>query len=534
MQPDAHTVQRLNPSPWTPLRYRPFREVWLAWLVVMVTFWTNELSAAWTMATLADDPLWIALVPAAGSLPIFIFATPAGALADIVDRKNLVTAAQVLAVLASLMLGTLMYFNLMPPALLLAILLLHGSSFAFRLPSFAAAVSDSAPIHEVPKAIALNTMATNMARVIGPLLAGVALTVAQPAWIFIANAALGLYVLRAVRRWPRRPSSSALPSERLVGAIRLGFRFVRATPAVLISLNKGALFFFFSIVTLALLPVLVKTRFAGGSGMYTGLMASFGFGAVVLAILLPRFRGRWTANQLWLGASILNVAACAVLAATANQWVAAAACVAAGASWLCVASSLQIAAQSALPRWVRARAIAVFQMAIMGASAFGALLWGGLASRYGVQASLFCASALGAIFTLMTLHYLIVEADSKDAEPTPFDLGAELSVPVEPDRGPVVIAIRYRVRLEQHAEFRGLMRESRSSRLRNGAISWGLLRDAADPQAFIEHFVFESWADRLRQIDHVTQADELLRRRKREFHADAAPPQINRWISEPE
>ena len=520
-----------SPSAWTPLRHAPFRAVWLSWLIVMVAFWTNELAAAWTMAAATRSPLLVTLVPAAGTLPIFLFATLAGTLADIVERRRIVWAAQAVAVASQVLLFLLLQFDALTPGLLLAVLLVHGSAFAFRLPSFAAAVSDTAPKAEVAKAISLNTLATNLARVIGPLLGGSALVVAGPKWVFLGNAVLGSVVLLTVARWPASARSAAsLPGERLLGAVRLGFRFVRATPAVLLAVQKGALFFFFSVVSLALLPVLASSRFPGSASTFSLLMAAFGLGAVLVALSFARLRARWCTEPLFRAASIVNVLACVLLAAAQRLDLTLLACVLAGGSWMGVASATQIVAQSALPNWVRARGIAVFQTAVMGASAFGAIAWGTLASHTALQWALYAAALVGAASTALLWRRRLADAPPSHTEVFGGDIAGELAVPVAPEKGPVVIAIRFRVPPPGQPEFLALMAESRASRLRHGAISWSLLQDSTDAEVFVEHFIFESWADRLRQIDHATQADEELRRRKRALCSE--PPTLHRWVSQ--
>jgi MFS family permease/quinol monooxygenase YgiN len=517
------------PSSLTPLQFAPFRGIWLSWLTVMLGYWMNEIAAAWTMTSLTRDALWVALVPASGTLPIFLFATLAGALADLVDRRSIVLVCQVIAAIASFALFALLKMSLLSPGLLIGVLLAHGMSFAFRFPSFAAAVSESAPREEIPKAIALNTMATNIARVAGPIVAGGLLAFADAGWVFLFNGVLSLAVVAGLKLWPKTSRASGLPAERLFGAVRLGFRFVRASPAVLAAVNKAAFFFFFSVVALALMPVLAKTRFAGSASTYSLLMVAFGAGAVFTSLRFAWLRSRWSTNRLWRWASEANISACAVFALAPNIPIALVAAVIAGGSWMCVASSMQIAAQSALPPWVRARGIAVHQTAVMGASAAGAIAWGSVASHFGVTAAFMLAAVVGMALTAALLRKQVGDVAAAHAELAGLDLAGELSFPISPEQGPVVIAITFRVAVDQQKKFLALSRESRASRLRHGAISWTLLRDPNDAELFIEHFIFESWADRLRQLDHASQADEELRQRKRALCVE--PPSISRWIA---
>jgi len=295
-------------------------------------------------------------------------------------------------------------------------------------------------------------------------------------------------------------------------------------------LVRISLFFFHSTALLALLPLVARGLRGGGAGTYTLLLASMGAGAIVAALFLPRLRQRWSRDGLVARGATLQAVAMAVVAFSPDALVAVPAMFAAGMAWITTANSLSVSAQLGLPDWVRARGMSMYQMAIMGASASGAAIWGQVATLGTVQTSLLIASVTGAI--TMILANRLMSDTSVDEDLTP---SSQFKAPVAdapPATGHVVVTIEYQIDPARADDFRTLMQKSRRSRLSHGALSWELLRDISDPGRFTEQIVDDSWTDHLRRFERVTAADVALRDRKLAFHVGDSPPVVTRWVME--
>ncbi|RYE77097.1 MAG: MFS transporter, partial [Oxalobacteraceae bacterium] len=290
------------------------------------------------------------------------------------------------------------------------------------------------------------------------------------------------------------------------------------------------LFFLHSTALLALLPLVARGLAGGDAGTYTVLLASMGSGAIVAAMFLPRLRQLMARDRLVLSGAGLQALASAAVAVSPNLYMAASAMFFAGIAWMATANALSVSAQLALPDWVRARGMSIYQMAIMGASALGAAFWGQVATVTSVETSLLVAAASGLV-TMLAVHLLVQDREiEEDLTPS-----QAFKVPVTddpPPSGHVLVTIEYLIQPARAAEFLALMQHSRRSRLRQGALSWDLLRDIGVPGRYIEQIIDQSWTEHLRRFDRVTAADVALRERKLAFHIGETPPVVTRYLME--
>ena len=530
------TTVRPGPDPaslsaWAPLRSPVFRMLWGTWMAANICMWMNDVAAAWLMTSLTTSPIWVALVQSASTLPVFLLGLPSGALADILDRRRYFIITQFWVAAVALVLCLTIVMGAMTAPLLLALTFANGVGLAMRWPVFSAIVPELVPRAQLPAALALNGIAMNASRIIGPLVAGALIAGAGSEYVFVLNAVLSLISGFVIMRWRREHVPSPLGRERLISAMRVGVQFVRQSARLRAILLRVALFFFHSTALLALLPLVARGLHSGDAGTFTLLLASMGFGAIfVVAFLLPRLRRSFSRDTLVLGGMLLQSAATATVAFAPNVYVASPAMFLAGAAWITTANALSVAAQLALPDWVRARGMSIFQMAIMGASALGAAVWGQIASLTSVPTSMLIA-ALTAVVAISATH-LLLRDQSIEEDMTP---SREFKVPsaeAPPLTGQVRITIEYHIDPARSAEFRVLMQESRRSRLRQGALAWELLRDIADPGRYIEQITDESWTEHLRRFDRVTTGDVALRDRKLAFHLGESPPVVTRLVLE--
>jgi MFS family permease len=516
-------------SAWAPLGSPVFRMLWATWLAANICMWMNDVAAAWLMTSLTTSPIWVALVQSASTLPVFLLGLPSGALADILDRRRYFIITQFWVAAVAVILCITIVMGGMTAPLLLALTFANGVGLAMRWPVFAAIVPELVPRVQLPAALALNGLAMNASRIIGPLVAGALIAGAGSEYVFVLNAVLSLISGFVIMRWRREHVPSPLGRERLISAMRVGVQFVRQSARLRAVLLRVALFFFHSTALLALLP-LVARGLGGGAGTFTLLLASMGVGAIALVFVLPRLRQRLSRDALVLGGVVLQSVATALVAVAPNVYIAAPAMALAGAAWLATANTLSVSAQVALPDWVRARGMSIFQMAIMGASASGAAVWGQVATVSNVPTAMLVAALTGALANFATQWFFKDRSIEEDMTPS-----REFKVPsavAPPLTGHVRVTIEYQIDPAKAAEFRALMQESRRSRLRQGALAWELLRDISDPGRYIEQITDESWTEHLRRFDRVTAGDVALRDRKLAFHLPDAPPVVSRSVVE--
>ena len=504
--------------------------LWFTWLTANICMWMNDVAAAWMMTSMTTTPLWVALVQSASTLPVFLLGLPSGALADILDRRRYFIVTQFWVAAVATLLCITVISGVMTPPLLLALTFANGIGLAMRWPVFAAIVPELVARAQLPAALALNGVAMNASRIVGPLVAGALIASAGTEYVFVLNATLSVISGFVIMRWRRDHVPSPLGRERLVSAMRVGLQYVAQSSRLRAVLLRISLFFLHSTALLALLPLIARRLHGGDAGTFTLLLASMGAGAIAAAMYLPRLRQLMPRDTLVLRSTMLQSLSTAVMAVAPNAWVAVPAMLINGMAWIACANSLSVSAQLSLPDWVRARGMSMYQMAIMGASALGAALWGQVATLSSVSTGLLVAAVSGTVCMLLAQHYVVDLSIEEDLTPS-----REFKVPVAdapPGAGHVVVTIEYLIDPMRADDFRLLMQESRRSRLRQGALEWALLRDIGKPGRYLEQITDESWTEHLRRFDRVTASDVALRERKLAFHIGDEPPHVNRCVVE--
>lgn len=518
-------------SAMVPLRYPAFRILWLVWLSANTCNWMTDVTSAWLMTSLTRDPLMIALVQTAAALPVFSFGIASGVLADTVDRRRYLIGAQcwVTAVGTLLLVATLT--GVLTPVLLLVLTFANGIGMAMRWPVTAALTSELVPRDQLSAAVALNGVALNASRIVGPALAGALLAQAGSEAVFMLNVLASLTAGVALARWKRPPAKRVLPPERFTSALRVGIRYVFHSSRARYSLVRSSLFSAQAITLFALAP-LIAIRFENADAKtYTFLLAAMGVGAIAIAMKLPALRRRFSTDDLVVYGTLISASMTFVVAWATHLALAAVAMMFAGMAFVTVLNTLHVVAQLAFPNWVRARGMAWVQMATMGGSAFGAAVWGKVAAWADLQTSL-VASALMAMLGLWLTRRLRVDRypdESLEASKGTFEDAPVLCA--APDQGPIVVATQYVVEPSRLVEFAQVMRESRTHYLKNGVLTWNLFADLSQPNAYIEQFTDESWAEHMRRIERKTEAEVALTRRKNALHAGALPPRISRYAA---
>ncbi len=516
-------------SAFAPLKRPVFRMLWSTWLIANLCMWMNDVAAAWLMTSLTTSALWVALVQTAATLPVFLLGIPSGALADILDRRRYFLFTQLWVAVVALLLCAAVLSGRMSPGLLLALIFFNGIGLAMRWPVFAAITPELVPRGQLPAALALNGVSMNVSRIVGPIVAGALIASAGTQWVFVLNAALSVVSAFIVFKWRRAHVLSPLGREPLVSAMRVGMQFVAQSARLRATFWRIGCFFFHSTALMALLPLLARGM-DGGAATFTVLLASMGSGAIFMVLFMPRLRQRLSRdNVVLIGAAVQSLMTVAV-ALTEHRVLAAPAMFVFGMAWIATANSLAVSAQMALPDWVRARGMSMYQMALMGSSAAGAAVWGQTAQYSSLQLSLLISAGSGVVMMLLVQRLAQDRSVLEDLTPSSIGKVPEILEPV--GDGHVVVTIEYLIDPERSNDFRRLMRVSRRSRLRQGALSWDLLHDLNVPGRYVEYIVDHSWTEHLRRFDRVTADDVAVRERKLGFHIAGEPPVVTRYAVE--
>jgi MFS family permease len=520
-------------SPWVPLRQPLFRWLWIAAFASYIGTWIQDVGAAWLMTSLSSSPVMIALVRTASAFPMFLFALPAGALADVLDRRRLLLFTQTLMLLAAAALAVLTFTGLTTALSLLLLTFALGVGTALNAPAWQATMAELVPRAQLMPAIALNSASINLARSVGPAIGGLLIAAIGPAANFALNALSFCGVVYVLYRWRREPVTTVLPAERVLGAIRTGVRYVRHAPPVLSVLARSSSFTVFAIAMLALLPTFARFHLGRGPTGYGILLGFFGAGAVLAAVLLSRARARLSAERIVAIAIIVFAIQLFVLAWAPFLPLVHVALFIAGGAWLTLLSTFNASIQAVVPSWVRGRALAVSILIFFGSLALGATLWGYIATAFSMSTA-FTAAGIGLLLGLAATHRLrIVKGEELDLSPSVNWPAPNMATELAPHDGPVVVTAEYVIEPDNARHFRRIMRRVRRIRRRDGAISWGLLANVEHANHYTETFVVESWLEHLRQHERVTVSDRAVLERARALHVGSEPPRVTHYVVEP-
>jgi MFS family permease len=509
-----------------------FRSLWIATVASNIGTWFQSVGAAWMMTSLTSSATMVALVQAATSLPMFLLSLPAGALADVVDRRRILLVTQSWMTLAAAGLSALAFAGGITPWSLLLFTALLGLGAALNQPAWQSIIPELVPREDLPAAISLGSVGFNIARAAGPALGGLIVAAAGVEMNFLLNALSFLGVLVVLYRWERPPGTSVLPAERFFGAMRTGVRYVRHSPEVLAVIVRGAVFVACASSLWALLPVVARGLGRGPAG-YGLLLAALGIGAVAGAMVLPRLNRSGSTDFVVAVATLVFAGAVVALGYVQSFWPLFGAMLAAGGAWLSLLSSLNVAIQTLVPSWVRGRALSVYMLFIFGGLAGGSALWGAVAERTGVPRALLISAAGLVLGLLLTFRIHLRSGEGLNLAPSRQWPAPRVSYDgMEPNNGPVLVMLRYRIDPARAAEFSSAMRDLRRVRLRGGAMQWGLFADASDPGLYTEMFLVESWMEHMRQHERITVADEEIRFRAGSFHLGPEPPEVEHLIAD--
>jgi len=518
------------PGPWAPLREPMFRAMWLAVLASNVGTWVENVATGWLMAEMTGSAAMLGLVQAAQTLPVVVLALLAGALADVVDRRAYLLATQLWLMTVATALALLAAGGLLNPWGLIALTFAVGIGSAMAMPAQSATTPELVPRPLLAPAVALNSLGFNVARAIGPALGGVVLAQFGAAWAFGLNALSYVLLIVVLLRWKRQVPVSALPPEPVAGAIVAGLRYVRRAPVFRAVLARASAFFLFATALPALLPLIARQELGGGPRAYGLLLAAIGLGAILGALCLPRVAARLDRDRLVAGATVVHAATMAAAALIDRLALLLPVALLTGVAWIGVLASLQVAAQTSVPAWVRARALSLYIVVFSLGQAVGSLAWGGYAQLRSLDEALLVASAGAVLAGLLALRWRIAGAERLDLTPSAHWPQPVVVDEVAGERAPAVVVIEYAIAPERRGEFLALMAQLGRARRRDGALDWQCVEDVAAPGVYLEVFRTGSWLEHLRQHQRVTADDRALQQRIAALHLGPEPPRVRHFV----
>jgi MFS family permease len=518
------------PAALVPLRNTTFRHLWLAAVVAWLGTWLQNTGAGWLMTSLAPEPFIVAMVQAATIMPVFLLALPGGALADITDRRMFLIGTQVWTILAATALAILSLMHGVTVSWLLVLTFAIGIGSALTAPAWSAIVPELVPREDLVQAIAMNGIGYNLTRAIGPALAGFLILLGGSSLAFSLYAISIISVILALLSWRRGRRFTSLPREHFISAMRAGMRFVRNTPAVQNAMVRTIAFSIPASAPWAMLPLYVRHELGLGAGMYGVILGMMGIGGVTSGMLLPMVRGKFSRGATVLACTLSSCAGMAILGVS-HHWLAASlGMLLFGLGWTSAYATIQAAAQLACPPWVRARSLAIYQLAQNGALTLGSFFWGWMGGSIGMPTALLAAAGTGLVLAggarFFRIEAITPRPTPVQAEPPPTpEAPAPEFVPLLRNaKGRLLEMVHYRVQSSERDAFLAIMREVRRVRGRAGAQFWQVYEDVAHPEGWMEIFSMESWTDHLREVTRLSDDDRLVLVRAAVFQHDVERP----------
>ncbi|QDK32267.1 MFS transporter [Sphingomonas sp. IC081] len=525
-----------NGSPggaFAPLRERTFRRIWTASLFSNFGQLFLGVGAAWEMTRLTSSAEMVALVQSAMMLPLVVVTLPAGAIADMFDRRRIAMSGLAFSAVCAAMLAAIAFLDLVTGTMLLLFCALIGAGVALYSPSWQASIPEQVSRGHLPAAVALGTISYNVARSFGPALGGLIVVAYGARAVFGMTALLYLPLFFAFFLWQRRHVPSRLPPERMDRAMLGGARYALHAPAIRTALLRVFAFGLSTATASALAPLIARDMLRGDAATYGLLLGAQGVGAVTGALFVSRIREmistEWAVRLFAIGTG----AALAVIGFSHEAMLTCAAFLVVGACNILTIAMINVTVQLSAPRWVTARALSLFSSAITAGIGIGAWVWGQVAQQTGVgHALLVSGMAVGAT-ALLGLVLPIAREGASGTSEIPLGNEPEVGMALTLRSGPVVIEVDYDVDPAHARDFYAAMMKMQSMRKRNGGFAWSIARDIADPALWTERYHCPTWGDYLRLRDRFTEADLAVQAAADAFHRRGEGSRVRRQLERP-
>ena len=502
-------------------------------MVSNVGTWMQNVAGVWLVTTLTTSALLVALMQTATSLPSFLLSLPAGAMADLVDRRKLLLFTQGFMAVVAAILGVLTLMDGISALGVLGFTFLLGMGAALNAPIWQAVTNELVPRQALPFAITLNGVSNNIARAIGPAIGGAIIAYYSSGLVFVLNGISFLGTWAVVYFWKRETTATSGPAENFMGALRAGMRYVQYSPAIYGLLVRTFAFSFGSSAMWGLVSVVVARKLHLSSGHYGVMLSWLGAGAVTGAFLMGRAGSKLNFNQRVLLGVLTFVGTNLALALISQIYVLYAVMFISGIAWLMVMTSFSTTVQLSVPKWVQARVISVYMLVFQAGLSVGSLAWGELADHLTLQISLLAAAGWMLLSALLAVPFPMRAAENLNLDPADHWPDPVIHEAIDPDNGPVVVMIEYHVEPADWPAFHLAAEQLKRLRLRDGALRAGMFSDVANPTVIIEFFYVATWGEHQRQHHRFTREDQIIEEQVRGFHTGPGEPRVTHFLAFP-
>jgi MFS family permease len=502
-------------------------------MVSNVGTWMQNVAGVWLVTTLTTSALLVALMQTATSLPAFLLSMPAGAMADLVDRRKLLLFTQGFMAVVAVGLGALTLLGGVSALGVLGFTFLLGMGAALNGPIWQAVATELVPRPALPSAITLNGVSNNIARAIGPAIGGAIIAYYSAGWVFMLNGVSFLGTWAVVYFWKRQPTVTSGPAENFIGALRAGLRYVQYSPAIYGVLVRTFAFSFGAAAMWGLVSVVVARKLHLSSGHYGVMLSWLGAGAITGALLMGRAGSRLNFNQRVLLGVLAFVGTNTALALVTQIYLLYAVMYVSGIAWLMVMTSFSTTVQLSVPRWVQARVISVYMLVFQAGLSVGSLVWGELADHLTLDTALLAAAGWMLASTLLSLPFPMRSAEGLNLDPAEHWPNPVTEGPIDPDDGPVLVMVEYQIEAADWPAFQAAAEQLKRLRLRDGALRAGVFSDVAQPTRITEFFYVATWGEHERQHHRFTREDQIVEARVRQFHQGPEEPRVTHFLAFP-
>lgn len=505
---DQGTKNGSSGGTFAPLRNKAYAFFLLALFVSSAGSWMFAVGAAWLMTDLDASDTMVALVQTASLLPVMLFSVPGGALGDLFDRRRVLLISQIALASNAVAFALVVQTGIAQPWLVLLFAAIGGTGTAFARPTMNAVIPTMVGRSDLMAAMNLKSIAFNLSRAVGPAVAGGLVALLGQAAPFWGDAISFSAVIAFLFFWrPKAKVQDDLPREHLSRAVRAAFVFARYDPALRQTLAKTILFFLPAAALWSLMPLIARERLDGGAFLYGLMLGGAGIGAVMSGLVVKRIDQHFGSNTVVAGGTVLLALSLCGLALANSAPLAVGIAIVGGAGWQIAFSLCSTSAQYALPTWIGARGMALFQMAMFGGLGLGSAGWGALSERTDIATSLFVAAGTALVLGVIAWRFKLNLAKGADLSPAD-DFPAHDQVTGKPGRGPVMVQIAYDLGRADRADITRRVRALRKPRLREGVMDWGLYADPDHEGRLIESYTSPSWDEHERERSRLTKDDQ--------------------------
>jgi MFS family permease len=526
----------VSASGLSPFKYSIYKTLWIAALFSYVGAAMYDVGASWLMTSLAPNPLFVSLITTATTLPIFLFALPSGILSDIFDRRSvlLITCAYMFTI--STVLGLLTLVGLTTPAVLLILTFALGAGTTMIRTPIIPIMSGLVSRSELPAALTLSALASNIGRVIGPTVGGFIVATIAPWAVFFLNSSSFIGMIIVLSRLPRKPGTqqTSLPPENIIRAIRVQMRYIRYSQAAHVLIVRVCLFTLCSSALLSLLPLLAKRELGLDSTGFGLLLGSFGMGAIIGGIvILPRLRPKASVESLITGSIALLTIVTFTMGYVRDFAILCLVMGLGGAAYITILSKFYTIGIKSAPRWIGARVLAVYLLILNGGLVVGSVIWGTVANTFGIPHTLLVASLTLGATIIAKKRYSSTLLEDLDFTPASdhWSLPPQSLVDPSQNDSQALITIEYnKIDPKLSDEFEQSVRELGRILKSEGMAYWELFQDPSDISHYIEIRIADTWTDHMRQHEYVTKNVQLMENKIRALIKDCPQPIISHYI----